>query len=151
MNSYTISTFRDVIISLTKKPREGYSSLINDICTVLQSMPINILRDSNERILQTSTFRVVKLRVCNSGQKLSKSNGFRLIYFISLHTDEMVLLNVFPKRGAKGISNIPSSEYKRILNALIKENDVRQLHQVDIANGLKELNQNACLQASLHE
>ena len=145
MNLYTISTFRDAIASLTKKPREGYSSLITDICTELQSMPINILRDSNERILQTSVFRVVKLRLCNSGQKLSKSKGFRLVYYISLKTDEMVLLTVFPKRGAKGISNIPSSEYKRMLNALIKENDSHQLHQVDISNGLVELNQNSCL------
>ena len=28
MNFYTISTFRDVIASLLKKPREGYSSVI---------------------------------------------------------------------------------------------------------------------------
>ena len=50
MNFYTISTFRDVIASLLKKPREGYSSVVTDICNELQSMPDNIIRDSNERI-----------------------------------------------------------------------------------------------------
>lgn len=146
MNFYTISTFREVIASLTKKPREGYSSVINDICVELLSMPLNILRDCNERIIQTTEFRVVKLRVCNSGQKLSKSNGFRLVYFVSLHTDDVVLLTVFPKRGAKGISNIPSSEYSRLLKELSNEIKTKQLHQVDIANAMEELSQTACLQ-----
>ena len=146
MNFYTISTFREVIASLTKKPREGYSSVINDICAELLSMPLNILRDCNERIVQTAEYRVVKLRICNSGQNLSKSNGFRLVYFISLHTDDVVLLTVFPKRGAKGISNIPSSEYSRLLEELRNEIKAKQLHQVDIANAMTELSQTACLQ-----
>lgn len=146
MNFYTISTFREVIASLTKKPREGYSSVINDICVELLSMPLNILRDCNERIIQTAEFRVVKLRVSNSGQKLSKSNGFRLVYFVLLHTDDVVLLTVFPKRGAKGISNIPSSEYSRLLKELSNEIKTKQLHQVDIANAMEELSQTACLQ-----
>lgn len=72
MNFYTISTFRDVVASLVKKPREGYATLIADVCNELLSMPDNILRDTNERIIQTSEYRIVKLRVCNSGQKLSK-------------------------------------------------------------------------------
>lgn len=145
MNFYTISTFRDVLASLIKKPREGYSTLIADICTELQSMPDSILRDTNERIIQTPNFRVVKLRVGNSGQKLSKANGFRLVYFVSMTTDDVILLTVFPKRGAKGISNISSSEYKRLLDELAKENKVQQLQQVDIAKGLAVLNENARL------
>ena len=55
MNFFTISTFRDVVASLIKKPREGYSSVVADICAELQSMPDNILRDTNERIIQTSS------------------------------------------------------------------------------------------------
>ena len=81
MNFYTISTFRDVIASLLKKPREGYSSVVTDICNELQSMPDNIIRDSNERIIQTAEYRVVKLRVANSGQKQSKANGKHSIAF----------------------------------------------------------------------
>ena len=46
MNFFTISTFRDVVASLIKKPREGYSSVVADICAELQSMPDNILRDT---------------------------------------------------------------------------------------------------------
>ena len=145
MNFYTISTFRDVVASLVKKPRAGYATLIADVCNELLSMPDNIVRDTNERIIQTSEYRIVKLRVCNSGQKLSKSNGFRLVYFVSLITDDVVLMTVFPKRGAKGISNIPDAEYIRLINEMCGENDARLLHMVDIASGLTELRQDGCL------
>lgn len=138
MNFFTISTFRDVVASLIKKPREGYSSVVADICAELQSMPDNILRDTNERIIQTPEYRVVKLRVANSNLKLSKSNGFRLVYLVSLITDEVFLLTVFPKRGTKGISNIPNAEFVRLLNELSQETSSKLLHQVDITKGLKE-------------
>lgn len=125
--------------SLIKKPREGYSSVVADICAELQSMPDNILRDTNERIIQTPEYRVVKLRVANSNLKLSKSNGFRLVYLVSLITDDVFLLTVFPKRGTKGISNIPNAEYVRLLNELFQETSSKLLHQVDITKGLKEI------------
>ena len=139
MNFFTISTFRDVVASLIKKPREGYSSVVADICAELQSMPDSILRDTNERIIQTPEYRVVKLRVANSNLKLSKSNGFRLVYLVSLITDDVFLLTVFPKRGTKGISNIPNAEYVRLLNELSQETSSKLLHQVDITKGLKEI------------
>lgn len=139
MNFFTISTFRDVVASLIKKPREGYSSVVADICAELQSMPDNILRDTNERIIQTPEYRVVKLSVANSNLKLSKSNGFRLVYLVSLITDDVFLLTVFPKRGTKGISNIPNAEYVRLLNELSQETFSKLLHQVDITKGLKEI------------
>jgi mRNA-degrading endonuclease RelE of RelBE toxin-antitoxin system len=138
MNFFTISTFRDVVASLIKKPREGYSSVVADICAELLSMPDNILRDTNERIIQTPEYRVVKLRVANSNLKLSKSNGFRLVYLVSLITDDVFLLTVFPKRGTKGISNIPNAEYVRLLKELSLETSSKLLHQVDITKGLKE-------------
>lgn len=79
------------------------------------------------------------MRVANSNLKLSKSNGFRLVYLVSLITDEVFLLTVFPKRGTKGISNIPNAEYVRLLNELFQETSSKLLHQVDITKGL-----NAC-------
>ena len=145
MNFYTISTFRKAVASLIKKPREGYATIVTDVCNELQSMPENVLRDSNERIIQTAEYRIVKLRVGNSGQKLSKANGFRLVYMVSLVSSDVVLMTIFPKRGAKGVKNIPDAEYIRLQVELISESKANLLHQVDIANGMAELVQNACL------
>ena len=54
-------------------------------------------------------------------------------------------MTIFPKRGAKGIDNIPNAEYIRLQMELLDESKAGSLHQVDIANGLTELSQNACL------
>lgn len=77
-------------------------SVTKDICKALTDMPDNILRDTNDRVRQLTNFRIVKLRLPNSEQKLSKSNGFRLIYWVSLLTDDLVLLSIYPKRGPQG-------------------------------------------------
>ena len=67
MNYFTSSTFRETLNGLLKKRKEGYSSVSMDICQSLNDMPDNILRDTNERIIQTPNYRIVKLRVANSG------------------------------------------------------------------------------------
>lgn len=87
MDYYTSSSFRKSINSLTKKVKDGYATVINDIYNTLLDMPDNILRDTNDRVYQYQDYRIVKLRVPNSELKLSKANGFRLIYWISLKRD----------------------------------------------------------------
>ena len=145
MNYFTSSTFRETLNGLLKKRKEGYSSVSMDISQAINDMPDNILRDTNERILQTANYRIVKLRVANSGLRLSKADGFRLIYLVSLVSDDVVLLRVFPKRGSKSMVNISNAEYLRLLNEVFNESKANKLHQVDITNGLAELSQHACL------
>lgn len=136
---YTTKSFRQSISNLIKKPKEGYSSVIKDICSAMLSMPDIIIRDTNDRILQTEEFRLVKLRLPNSGQHLPKANGFRLIYIVSLVKDEVVLLNIYPKRGPQGIIDLQDNEYKRLVQEFAKEFQECLLHKVDIHDSLKEI------------
>ena len=133
MNFYTSSTFRKCIEDLLKKRKEGYSSVSADICKALHDMPDNILRGTNER------------RVPNSGQRLSKSDGFRLIYIVSMVSDDLALLRVFPKRGAKGMVNISDAEYMRLIKEVMTESNDRKLHQVDITNMMEEISTDGSL------
>ena len=145
MKFYSSSTFRQNLGSLTKKAREGYMSVVKDICNAVKDMSDDILRDTNDRVRQLQDFRIVKLRLPNSGQNLSKSNGFRLIYWVSLLTDDMVLLSVYPKRGPQSAVDLVDSEYARLLDEMTQESLAHALHQVDITNGLMELSQSAYL------
>ena len=145
MNFYTSSTFRRNLESLTKKPREGYMSVVKDICRVLKDMPDNILRDTNDRVRQLQDYRIVKLRLPNSGQNLSKPNGFRLIYWVSLLTDDVVLLSIYPKRGPQCAVDLVDNEYGRLIVEMTQESLANALHQVDITNGLVELCQSASI------
>lgn len=139
MNFYTTKSFRQSISNLIKKPKEGYSSVIKDICSALLSMPDNIIRDTNDRILQTVEFRLVKLRLPNSGQHLPKANGFRLIYIVSLVKDEVFLLHVYPKRGPQGTLDLQDNEYKRLVQDFANEYQECILHQVNIHDSLNEI------------
>ena len=123
-------------------------SVVKDICKVLHDMQPNILRETNDRIMQFENFRVVKLRLPNSGQHLSRPDGFRLIYYVSLVTDVVVLLRIYPKRGPQGVINIVDEEYDRLLVEMVTEDKSGCLHQVDINNMLSELSTTASL---LHE
>ena len=143
MNFYTTSTFRQTLASLTKKPKEGYKSVVKDICKALLSMEPNIIRDTNDRIKQFEDFRVVKLRLPNSGQHLSRPDGFRLIYYVSLVSDQVALLRIYPKRGPQGIVDLVDEEYDRLLIEMVTENNNKTLHQVDIKKSLAELDTKA--------
>ena len=145
MNFYTLSTFRTFLANLMRKQREGYMSVVTDICTQLQEMDDKILRDSNDRVRQFQRYRIVKLRLPNSGQKLSKSNGFRLIYWVSLLADEVVLMSIYPKRGPQGTVDLVETEYARLVEEMTDESKNNALHQVDINNSLAELSASASL------
>ncbi len=106
MNFFTTTSFRSAIQQLTRKPKNGYMSVVLDICETLKSMPDNILRDTNDRIRQEQYFRMVKLRIGNSNQNLPKNDGFRLIYWVSIKSDNLVLLTIYPKRGPLAASNL---------------------------------------------
>ena len=142
---YTTSTFRETLAALTKKSKDGYMSVTKDVCKDLTNMPDNILRDTNDRIRHFAEYRVVKLRLPNSGQNLSKPNGFRLIYWVSMKNDVAVLLRIYPKRGSQSAVDLVDDEYDRLLVEMVNESKNNQLHQVDITNGLAELSQNECL------
>ena len=120
-------------------------SVTKDICQALTNMPDNILRDTNDRVRQLPDYRIVKLRIPNSGQHLPKANGFRLIYWVSLLSDDMVLLSVYPKRGPQSAVDLVDSEYGRLIKEMTDESLAHTLHQVDILNSLAELSQIAGL------
>ena len=142
---YTTSSFRNALARLMKKRKDGYQTVMADICSSIQDMPDNIIRDTNERIIQMPEYRIIKLRVPNSGRKLSKADGFRLVYFVSLKNDVVVFLTVYPKRGSQGIVNLSESEYIRLVNELTLENSTSTLHQVDIYNMMSEMSTNAMM------
>ena len=146
MNFFTTSTFRESLADLTKRSKDGYQTVVKDICDALQSMSDDILRNTNDRVYQYPEYRVVKLRLPNSGQNLSRPKGFRLIYYVSLKHDNVVLLRVYPKRGPKSALDLTNAEYTRLQNEAYYESESKTLHQVDITHQLAELS----VEGSLH-
>ena len=139
MDFYTTTSFRESVAELTKKSKNGYMTVVKDVCDALKDMPDNILRDTNDRVYQYPEYRVVKLRIPNSGQKLARANAFRLIYWVSMLHDCVILMRVYPKRGAKAIEELKDTEYTRLQMEAFNESQMRMLHQVDVNNLLADL------------
>ena len=142
MNFYTTSSFRTAISKLTHKRKDGYFSVVEDICDDLNSKDDSILRESNDRIRQEENFRVIKLRVKNSHLNLPKNDAFRLIYWVSTKSDHLVLLTVYPKRGSLSANNLTQAEFKRLLREMVQEKESCTLQKVDISNNLKVIDDN---------
>ena len=81
--------------------------------------------------------------VKNSHQNLPQNDAFRLIYWVSTKSDNLVLLTVYPKRGPLGTSNLTNDEFKRLLEEMLYEKENAILQKVDIANNLEVINE-AC-------
>ena len=143
MNFYTSTSFRNSVSKITRKPKDGYESVVSDICDALKSMDDSILRDTNDRIRQEQNFRIIKLRVKNSHLNLPKNDAFRLIYWVSTKTDNLVLLTVYPKRGSLGINNLTNDEFKRLLKEMLDEKENSVFQKVDISNNLEVIDE-AC-------
>ena len=140
---YTSTSFRSSISKLTRKSKDGYESVVKDVCDALGSMDDSFLREANDRIRQEQNFRIVKLRVKNSHQNLPKNDAFRLIYWVSTKSDNLVLLSIYPKRGPLGINNLTNDEFKRLLEEMLREKCDSILQKVDVADNLKVIDE-AC-------
>jgi mRNA-degrading endonuclease RelE of RelBE toxin-antitoxin system len=116
---FSIQLFRDSLVLLTKHPKEGYTSVNKDICTSI-NREIDEIRNNRDLIREEAKFRLIKLRIGNSGLKSSKSDGFRLIYIAEKNFELTVLCTVYPKRGARAKNNLTLEGIKSCLKEYIE-------------------------------
>jgi len=82
---------------------------------------------------------VIKLRLPDKKQKLSKSDGYRLIYMVMKQVEVVVFLDIYPKRGPMQQLDIDDNELNRLLEEFVIEfkNNTVVFH--DIENDLREI------------
>lgn len=87
-------------------------------------------------ILMSSESITIKLRIPDRKQRLSKSDGYRLIYLVLKHLPVVVLLDVYPKRGPLQQLDIPDNEINRLVSVFYEELENNSLLVHDINNNL---------------
>ena len=125
----TISTFRTRLQNLLDIRNGVYASIPAEIKREFQSASIDTIRNNRDMILIQNEAVIVKYRLGDKRMKLSKANGYRLIYMVSTIIDRVVFLDVFPKRGPLQQLNIDDKEILRLIeefnseasNGLLKE------------------------------
>lgn len=145
------STFRESLKELCKRPKHAYGSCKDDICKEFtdqnvsedepwKAKPVDSFITTNNAIINDNGITcLLKIRVACESRKVGKSGGFRLIATINRHTEEVVLLEIFPKTGPYNKSNIDSKELKKVIETYISEREKGVLVRMDITNGLSEI------------
>lgn len=117
----TISSFRTRLAALLKVKRKVYANVEIEIRREFAGKPIEQIRQNNDMILLEGDLVVIKLRLPDKKQHLSRKDGFRLIYLVSKTDEIVVFLDVYPKNGPLQQLNIADNDLKLLLKKFIEE------------------------------
>ena len=136
----SVTSFRIRMAALLKVKRGVYAGVVSEICQAFKDATIEQIRQNRDMILMNNDAVVIKLRMPDKKQKLSKSDGYRLIYLVMKQIPLVVLLDIYPKRGPSQQLDIEDNEINRLVTEFIAELNAGKLTLHNIANNLKEIN-----------
>ena len=117
----TISSFRTRLSDLLKVRRKVYANVENEIKREFTGKPIDNIRQNNDMILLEGEMIIIKLRLPDKKQHLSRKDGFRLIYLVSKTDEIVVFLDIYPKNSPLQQLDIADNELKMLVIQFINE------------------------------
>lgn len=128
----TISYFRERLQALMEYKRGVYSSSETEIKSAFKGVPIEQIRQNRDMILMQNNAIAVKLRLPDHRQRLSRKDGYRLIYLVSMIEERVAFLDIYPKRGPLQQLDIPDAELLRLLAFYVEEGNNGLLEAFDL-------------------
>ncbi len=133
---YSISEFRKRLQNLLDVKKKVYRGITEEIINSFQNATIEEIRQNRDMILIDDPIVVVKLRMPDRKSKLSKQNGYRLIYLTYLNKEKVVFLDVYPKRGPSQQLDTSDERLLDLIQAYNDEAVSESLVSHDISNGI---------------
>jgi mRNA-degrading endonuclease RelE of RelBE toxin-antitoxin system len=140
VNFASVTTFRTRLSALLKVKRGVYAAVPDEICIAFKNATIEQIRQNRDMVLLNNDAVVIKLRLPDKKQHLSKADGYRLIYLVLKEKPVVILLDVYPKRGPSQQLDIDDNEIARLVEEFYVELDSGVLVAHDINDRLKEIN-----------
>lgn len=94
-----ISYFVSRLAALKEVKRGVYATVDEEIRAAFRGCSIEQIRQNYDMILLDDPRIVIKLRLPDKKHRLSKRDGFRLIYLVYKDSEEVAFLDVYPKNG----------------------------------------------------
>lgn len=129
----TITHFREHLQALMDYKRSVYSGAETEIKSAFKGVSIEQIRQNRDMILMQDDSIAIKLRLPDHRQRLSKKDGYRLIYLVSMIEERVAFLDIYPKRGPLQQLDIPDEELLRLLSLYVQEGNNDQLQFFDIS------------------
>lgn len=135
----SVSSFRERLAALLKVKRGVYAGVTQEVCNAFKDVSIEQVRQNRDMILMDDEQVVIKLRLPDKKQKLSKSDGYRLIYMAMKQVPVVAFLDIYPKRGPMQQLDIEDKEVRRLMQEFLAEMAGGSVVQHDIDNKLAEI------------
>lgn len=136
----SVTTFRTRLAALLKVKRGVYAAVPEEICNAFKNATIEEIRQNRDMVLLNNDAVVIKLRLPDKKQHLSKADGYRLIYLVLKEKSVVILLDVYPKRGPSQQLDIDDDEIARLVGEFYIELESGILVVHDINNRLNVIN-----------
>lgn len=134
----SISAFRQSLDALLKVKRGVYAGVTTEICRAFQGLPIEDIRSNRDMILMDNDSITIKLRLPDKKQRLSKADGYRLIYMVMKNVPVVAFLSIYPKRGPLQKLDLEDNELLELMSIFSVESRARQIVIHDIDDNLKQ-------------
>lgn len=125
----TISSFRSRLSNLLKVRRKAYANVEAEIKREFSGKPIEQIRQNKDMIWLEGDLVIIKLRLPDKKQHLSRKDGFRLIYLVSKTDEVVVFLDIYPKNGPLQQLDIEEDELKFLVKQFTSEAQMSLLEE----------------------
>ena len=128
----TISYFRSRLQELLDYRRGVYAGARAEVVNAFKGVPIEQIRANRDMILMQDDAMMIKLRLPDRRQRLSRKDGYRLIYLVSMAEERVAFLDIYPKRGPLQQLDIADEELHRLLALYVAEGNGNELVDLPI-------------------
>ena len=124
MITFSVITNFNARIAALKNVRRGvYATVEDEIRASFKGLAIEQIRQNRDMILFNDEYIVIKLRMPDKKHRLSKKDGYRLIYLVYKDTEEVIFLDVYPKNGPSQQLDIDDKQLVELVNQLADERE----------------------------
>ena len=127
INYYAISFFFQRVRALKDVKRGVYATVEDEIRASFAGLSIEQIRQNRDMILMADEHIIIKLRMPDKKHKLSKKDGYRLIYIVYKEIDEVGLLDVYPKNGPMQQLDIDDKQLISLVQQYLAEKEEDKL------------------------
>ncbi len=110
-----IGYFLERVQALKDVKRGVYATVEDEVKASFRGLSIDQIRQNRDMILMDDEHVVIKLRMPDRKHRLSKRDGYRLIYVVYKTVEEVGLLDVYPKNGPMQQLDIDDTEVVRLM------------------------------------
>lgn len=118
-----IAYFLQRVKALKEVKRGVYATVEDEIRASFAGQDIVQIRQNRDMILIDDDHIVIKLRMQDKKHRLSKKDGYRLIYIVYKEREEVGLLDIYPKNGPMQQLDIDDKQVVGLVRQYLEEKE----------------------------